>query len=968
MKKFFLKNIVKYCVLAIVILVASNQASAQTYFYYDGSGDLNSTANWGTNTDGTGTAPVDFVTASQIFIIQNATNIVFNSGTWTVSGTGSKAVLGNPTYATPGTPSPAITLTIAAGSSIVATPQLFEVSLPSSGNHKIIYQNTTALSLGTVNDTNLELEFDGATITTTTSRTFGNVRLKNGANIDMGGASAVMNNLTIDGGCTLSGPIGGSANYIAIKTGGIVTINGIFKAGRTGSVTARGGLYTTGVAIPVTVNTSFGTLLFQDATEPPNITLGSQSTVDFYRGSSGQTGTQGITPMAYANLTLSNLSAASAKSFNISGLGSNTTTVSGTLTVNLPGTTITAATTQNITLLPGARLVINSTNTAFPAPSGSGKLTLQSDATGTASIGTLATGASITGNVNIERYIPAKRAWRILTAPLRGSNTSFYSSWQNNGSVVANTGVEIWHPSGGTGITTGGISSNLRTFDVNTNTWVDVTNTQTTNLFTSAASAANNTFLIFPTGPYGSANIATGSAATTLKATGTLQTGTQTFTIPDAANSNSEKIHLLGNPYASPVDFNALTRTNVVKRFWVWDPQLSGAGGYVLVSDIDNDGNFSVTPTSTQNQHLQSGQGFFVEVSNTSASVTFQESHKSTTTINTVFRTGTGTERLKIDLVEPTDGSVIDGVLAEYNNSFNDGIAVEDGQKLFRGEENLYILRNGKSLMLEGRKLIDDKDTIFLRMTNMQIKNYRFSFAASTFANDASIGAFLKDNFLNTETAISLTSTTTHNFSVTSNPASAAADRFMVIYRNTGSLPVTLTSVKAFQQNSGIAVEWNTQSEIDMKHYIVEKSAYGNSFSNVATVMPKSGSTNKYVWFDAIPNNGPNYYRIKAISQNGEIKYSSIVVVKLNSKGSTVAIYPNPVKASTIQLSLSNMEKGNYSINLFNQLGQQIWTRQISHNGGSSNQTIQLGNIASGVYKIRITNGSAVTNHTFIKE
>jgi len=112
MKKFFLKNMVKYCVLAIIVLVANNQASAQTYFYYDGSGDLNSTANWGTNTDGTGTAPVDFVTASQIFIIQNATNIVFNSGTWTVSGTGSKAVLGNPTYATPGTASAAITLNI----------------------------------------------------------------------------------------------------------------------------------------------------------------------------------------------------------------------------------------------------------------------------------------------------------------------------------------------------------------------------------------------------------------------------------------------------------------------------------------------------------------------------------------------------------------------------------------------------------------------------------------------------------------------------------------------------------------------------------------------------------------------------------------------------------------------------------------------------------------------------------------
>jgi hypothetical protein len=964
MKKFFLKNMVKYCVLAIIVLVANNQASAQTYFYYDGSGDLNSTANWGTNTDGTGTAPVDFVTASQIFIIQNATNIVFNSGTWTVSGTGSKAVLGNPTYATPGTASAAITLTIASGSSIVATPQLFEVSIPSSGNHKIIYQNNTALSFGTINDTNLELEFDGATITTTTTRTYGNVRLKNGANIDMGGAGITLKDLTIDVGCTLSGPIGSSSQFIVIKSGGVVTINGTFKAGRTGTVSARGGLYTTGTT---TSTTSTGTLLFADATEPPNIILGSQSTVEFYRGTSGQTGTQGITPMAYANLTLSNLSAASAKSFNISGAGSNTTTVSGTLTVNLPGTTITAATTQNITLLPGARLVINSA-TAFPAPSGSGKLTLQSDATGTASIGTLATGASITGNVNIERYIPAKRAWRILTAPLRGANTSLYSSWQNNGSVIANTGVEIWHPSGGTGITTGGVSANLKTYDVTTNAWVDVTNTQTTNLFTSAASAANNTFLIFPTGPYGSANIASGAAASTLKATGTLQTGVQTFSIPDAAFSNSEKIQLLGNPYASPVDFGLLTRTNVTKRFWVWDPQLSGAGGYVLVSDIDNDGNYSVTPTSTQNQHVQIGQGFFVEVNNTGASVVFNEDDKSNTTINTVFRAGSGTERLRLDMINPTNGLVMDGVLAEYNNNFNNGLAEEDGQKLFRGEENLYLMRNSKPLMLEGRKLIDNVDTLFLTISGMQVQNYRFAINGSSFANDANISAFLKDQYLATETAINLNGTIEYDFAVTADVNSKAADRFMIVFRSSGSLPVTLTSVKAFQQNSGIAVEWNTQSESSMLQYEVEKSASGSNFVKVNITAPKSGSSNTYNWLDAAPFSGTNYYRIKAISLNGEVKYSSIVVVKLNSKNSTIVAYPNPVKGNTIQLQLANMEKGNYSVSLINALGQQVWTKVVNHIGGSSNQTINIGNIASGMYELRIINGQTINTQKLIKE
>ncbi len=600
-----------------------------------------------------------------------------------------------------------------------------------------------------------------------------------------------------------------------------------------------------------------------------------------------------------------------------------------------------------------------------------GNLTIKSDANGTARVANSA--GSVSGNVTVERYLPAKRAWRLLTAPLGGSNTSFNSSWQNGGSVVANTGVEIWHPSGGTGVTTAGNAANLKTFDVDNNAWVAVTNTQTTNLFTNAGSAANNAFLIFPTGPYngtGAGNDqSTPAAITTLKATGSLQIGTQTFSIPDAAFSNSEKIQLIGNPYASPVNFNLLTRTNVTKRFWAWDPQLSGVGGYVLVSDLDDDNTYTVTPGgSTQTQHIQSGQAFFVEVNNTGASLVFNEDDKSTSNINTVFRTGTGTERLSIDMINPNDGLVIDGILAEYNNNFSNGIAAEDGQKLFRSNENFYLTRNTKPLMLEGRKLIDNNDTLFLTLSGMQQQAYRFAINGSNFANDANLSAYLKDKFLSTETAISLSGATEYNFTVTADNNSKAADRFMVVFRSNASLPVTLTNVKAYQQNSGIAVEWNTQSESGMQQYEVEKSANGTNFVKVNTTAAKSGTTNSYNWFDATPFSGANYYRIKAISLNGEVKYSSIVVVRLNTKGTKITLYPNPVKGSTIQLQLSNLEKGNYSVTLFNQLGQQVMSKTINHNGGSSNQTIEIGTIAGGVYELRLSNGQTVITQKLIKE
>jgi hypothetical protein len=181
-------------------------------------------------------------------------------------------------------------------------------------------------------------------------------------------------------------------------------------------------------------------------------------------------------------------------------------------------------------------------------------------------------------------------------------------------------------------------------------------------------------------------------------------------------------------------------------------------------------------------------------------------------------------------------------------------------------------------------------------------------------------------------------------------------------------LPVSLTSVKAYQQNVGIAVEWNTQSESGMLQYEVEKSANGTNFSKINTTASKSGTSNTYNFFDQSPISGANYYRIKTISLNGEAEYSKIVMVKLNSKGASLEVYPNPLKGNSVQLQLSNWEKGNYSVTLFNQFGQQVLNRTINHIDGSIKQTVILGTLAAGVYELRLSNGTTVITQKLIKE
>jgi hypothetical protein len=61
-------------------------------YYYKGTGDLQTLSSWGTALDGSGTAPSNFTSPSQSFNIVNTTNAVL-TGSWTVSGSGSKIIV-----------------------------------------------------------------------------------------------------------------------------------------------------------------------------------------------------------------------------------------------------------------------------------------------------------------------------------------------------------------------------------------------------------------------------------------------------------------------------------------------------------------------------------------------------------------------------------------------------------------------------------------------------------------------------------------------------------------------------------------------------------------------------------------------------------------------------------------------------------------------------------------------------------
>jgi hypothetical protein len=576
-------------------------------------------------------------------------------------------------------------LTIAAGATINTAGQLFDVAVPSSGNHKIVYQNTAPISVGTIGDANLELVFDGATFATATSRVYGNVSLINGANIDFTGATngPTVNNLSVAEGCTLTGPVGGSNTWIGIKSGGKVTINGHIKAGRSG------GLFTANVAFPVVNSTSNGVLLFNSpvVTQGDNLMLGSGSTVEYYRGNTGQTGAQTIQALNYANLILSNFAVASNKVFATGDI-----TVSRNFIVDLrSGATITPPSTQNLTLLPGAKLMVNSA-TAFPVPTGSGKFMLQSGPSGTASIGTLATGASIVGNVTVQQYIPGGfRKYRFLSHPFNTAQplSQLTGKIDITGNTAGTTGIA--GQTAGAGFTATATNNPSAYYFSTADANGDAANDGGWKAFLDAATAnwgVGQGVRILTRGTKGQTGTLDGTQATpdavTLEMTGIINTGNVSIPLVTGGSGSTAGYNLVGNPYPSPVNIGPVLTAawgggNVGNAFYLRNPQ---TGAYITVSPI---------PSTYM---LPAYSAFFVKA-NAAGNLAFSESQKNDCSgCPTVFSINDSKDN--VQLIVLNNGMEVDNLSISIDKSFNNNLDENDAEKLLNDGLSLYALSDDK--------------------------------------------------------------------------------------------------------------------------------------------------------------------------------------------------------------------------------------------------------------------------------
>jgi hypothetical protein len=189
-----------------------------------------------------------------------------------------------------------------------------------------------------------------------------------------------------------------------------------------------------------------------------------------------------------------------------------------------------------------------------------------------------------------------------------------------------------------------------------------------------------------------------------------------------------------------------------------------------------------------------------------------------------------------------------------------------------------------------------------------------------------------KGNNNGTITNFSLTSSTS-NF-VTQNPGISV-------------LPLSWLDFTVVQQESKVALRWETSEEENTNNFTIQHSTNGSSWNNIGTVPAAGNSTTErdYVSYDLDPDRGINFYRIEEMDIDGDLHYSKVASAIFNGAASQLVVFPNPLSTGNLNIKLPAASK----VLLYNITGELLISKEFP----AGTQQLNTSKLSKGVYFLK---------------
>jgi hypothetical protein len=169
------------------------------------------------------------------------------------------------------------------------------------------------------------------------------------------------------------------------------------------------------------------------------------------------------------------------------------------------------------------------------------------------------------------------------------------------------------------------------------------------------------------------------------------------------------------------------------------------------------------------------------------------------------------------------------------------------------------------------------------------------------------------------------------------------------------TLPIVLTGFSAvLNNNHTVTLDWNTQDEVNFSHFVIERSADGETWDEIGTVASTGNGEieTAYTYVDEQPLSGTNFYRLTEVNLDNSYVYSQVVVVRMTTTLAQISLFPNPA-TNYVNVSLGGNTPSMVTVLLTSAAGQRLAEKQATGGGGTI-VTIPVENVASGLYIITV--------------
>jgi hypothetical protein len=175
---------------------------------------------------------------------------------------------------------------------------------------------------------------------------------------------------------------------------------------------------------------------------------------------------------------------------------------------------------------------------------------------------------------------------------------------------------------------------------------------------------------------------------------------------------------------------------------------------------------------------------------------------------------------------------------------------------------------------------------------------------------------------------------------------------------SSNSLPALIMSFSGVVSQNTIVLSWTMENQTNNNYFVIERSGNGSSFDSIDVVMGLNNThETNYGYTDMNSLNGDNYYRLRQVDRDGNVKYSKVLSF-INANTNTVTkmqVFPNPAGA-VVNYALNSAVSDQVTVQVFNLAGVVVMSRQQQLSAGPNQQSLAISTLKSGNYFLKIIN------------